>query len=670
MPWRIAAGENRFVRVDAERAAAGLDRDLEGTRWGLGARHVLGILGLFCSRTPDFALKPKPPRRVARALSPRARADRRLRRCRHARGAAAAGRVRLLALTSTPGARAGAARGRHHPLLGNLDDRPRCAGWRAWPRAWCTWRRRPAKATCNGGATCARAPCCAPCARRPRRRLLVYGSTSGVYGDCGGEMVAETRAAAPAHAARAAPRRCGERRCATTAARRACGPASCASPASTRPTAKAARRANGCCRARRCCAPSDDVYTNHIHADDLARACVAALWRGKPQRVYNASDDSELKMGDYFDLAADLYGLPRPPRVPRDDGAGRVAARAAEFHGGVAPARQRAPEARTAAAAALSDGGGRGSRRAETSGSRAGTAARQNRAMPTTQLSVYFFLQVAAIIAICQLVGRLGQSWVGQPQVVGEMIAGVVLGPSLFGLLFPELQRALFPQGDASPCSTWARQFGVGLYMFLVGTEFRARPFPEPMRKQRGFGVGGGHPRAVRARRRCITPWLLRCRACSRPRHSRWNATLFLGAAIAHHRLPDAGADHQRTRPRRDRRSAHCRLTAGAFDDACAWCVLAIVLATFGGGPGVADARDRRRRRLCAVHGLRSAGDCSRRSAAPSSGRGEMSTRCWPSRWCCSASRAFADGRDRHPRGVRRLPARRGHAARAVRPRS
>ena len=63
--------------------------------------------------------------------------------------------------------------------------------------------------------------------------------------------------------------------------------------------------------------PHDDVYTNHIHADDLARALAAAVWRGKPQRIYNASDDSELKMGDYFDLAADLYGLPRPQRVPR-----------------------------------------------------------------------------------------------------------------------------------------------------------------------------------------------------------------------------------------------------------------------------------------------------------------------------------------------------------------
>jgi nucleoside-diphosphate-sugar epimerase len=58
-----------------------------------------------------------------------------------------------------------------------------------------------------------------------------------------------------------------------------------------------------------------DVYTNHIHADDLARAVVAALWRGRAQRAYNASDDTELKMGEYFDLAADLYGLPRPPRI-------------------------------------------------------------------------------------------------------------------------------------------------------------------------------------------------------------------------------------------------------------------------------------------------------------------------------------------------------------------
>jgi nucleoside-diphosphate-sugar epimerase len=64
-------------------------------------------------------------------------------------------------------------------------------------------------------------------------------------------------------------------------------------------------------------AADDDVYTNHIHADDLARACVAALHRGLPQRVVHASDDTEMKMGDYFDLAADLEGLPRPRRIAR-----------------------------------------------------------------------------------------------------------------------------------------------------------------------------------------------------------------------------------------------------------------------------------------------------------------------------------------------------------------
>jgi nucleoside-diphosphate-sugar epimerase len=62
----------------------------------------------------------------------------------------------------------------------------------------------------------------------------------------------------------------------------------------------------------------DDVYTNHIHADDLARACWLAMWRSQGQRCINVSDDTTLKMGDYFDLAADLYGLPRPPRVARD----------------------------------------------------------------------------------------------------------------------------------------------------------------------------------------------------------------------------------------------------------------------------------------------------------------------------------------------------------------
>ena len=64
-------------------------------------------------------------------------------------------------------------------------------------------------------------------------------------------------------------------------------------------------------------AAPDDVYTSHIHADDLARACALALWRARPRRAYNVCDDSQMKMGDWFDLAARLCGLPCPPRMPR-----------------------------------------------------------------------------------------------------------------------------------------------------------------------------------------------------------------------------------------------------------------------------------------------------------------------------------------------------------------
>jgi nucleoside-diphosphate-sugar epimerase len=64
-------------------------------------------------------------------------------------------------------------------------------------------------------------------------------------------------------------------------------------------------------------APQDDVYTNHIHADDLAHLALLALLRGRSGRAYNASDDTHMKMGEYFDLVADAFGLPRAPRLPR-----------------------------------------------------------------------------------------------------------------------------------------------------------------------------------------------------------------------------------------------------------------------------------------------------------------------------------------------------------------
>lgn len=146
---------------------------------------------------------------------------------------------------------------------------------------------------------------------------LVYASTSGVYGDCAGARVAESRAVAPR-----TPR--AQRRVDAEKAVRHFGRAAGVRCSVLRiPGIYAPDREGGTPRERLLkgtpvLRAEDDVYTNHIHADDLARAVVAALWRGLPQRVYNVNDDTQLKMGDYFDLAAALYGLPAPPRVARD----------------------------------------------------------------------------------------------------------------------------------------------------------------------------------------------------------------------------------------------------------------------------------------------------------------------------------------------------------------
>ncbi len=152
---------------------------------------------------------------------------------------------------------------------------------------------------------------------------LVYGSTSGVYGDQQGRWVSESTPVQPR-----TPR--AWRRVDAEAAVHWLGRVSGVRTTALRiPGIYANDRENGTPRARLeratpvLCA-ADDVYTNHIHADDLARACALALWRARPQRNVNVCDDTKLKMGDYFDLAADLYRLPRPPRVPRDAAGDRL----------------------------------------------------------------------------------------------------------------------------------------------------------------------------------------------------------------------------------------------------------------------------------------------------------------------------------------------------------
>jgi nucleoside-diphosphate-sugar epimerase len=142
---------------------------------------------------------------------------------------------------------------------------------------------------------------------------LVYISTSGVYGDCGGAWVSEThplKATSP----RSQRRAHAERQIREWARRNHVNVSILRVPgiyaADRLPLSRIQQGTPGI-------SDSEDSYTNHIHADDLARISVAALQRGKACRVYHASDDSHLKMGEYFDLVADAHCLPRVPRVSR-----------------------------------------------------------------------------------------------------------------------------------------------------------------------------------------------------------------------------------------------------------------------------------------------------------------------------------------------------------------
>jgi len=156
---------------------------------------------------------------------------------------------------------------------------------------------------------------------------LVYISTSGVYGDCGGALVDETRALAPQS---------------DRARRRAAAEALLGAWCAARGVALIVLRVPGIYAADRLpierlragtpvLRDEDDVYTNHVHADDLAAIALRALRCDAPPGAYNASDDSRLKMGQWLDLVADRFGLPRPPRVARRDAAGRIPAALLSF---------------------------------------------------------------------------------------------------------------------------------------------------------------------------------------------------------------------------------------------------------------------------------------------------------------------------------------------------
>lgn len=151
--------------------------------------------------------------------------------------------------------------------------------------------------------------------RRSLPRRLVYISTTGVYGDCDGDWVSETRPARPRNA-RARRRADAEGQLRRWAARGGVCLTLLRAPgiyAQDRLPSERVRRGLPTLR------PEDDVWTNHIHADDLARLAVCAVFRGYPNRLYNAVDQSGLRMGEWFDVVADHLGLPRPPRLPRSE---------------------------------------------------------------------------------------------------------------------------------------------------------------------------------------------------------------------------------------------------------------------------------------------------------------------------------------------------------------
>lgn len=167
-------------------------------------------------------------------------------------------------------------------------------------------------------------------ARRSTTQRLVYASTSGVYGDCQGARFDETRPVAPANDrahrradAEHAVRRFGLHR--TACILRIPGIYATDRPGG-HPRERVARGAP-------VLTADEDVFTNHIQADDLARICIAAVMRGQPQRVIHACDDTEMKMGDYFDLAADLCHLPRPPRISRLEAAQQLSPMQLSFMG-------------------------------------------------------------------------------------------------------------------------------------------------------------------------------------------------------------------------------------------------------------------------------------------------------------------------------------------------
>ncbi len=203
--------------------------------------------------------------------------------------------------------------------------------------------------------------------------------------------------------------------------------------------------------------------------------------------------------------------------------------------------------------------------------------------MTNFELSVLFFLQLAVILVTCRVVAWL-VTFIGQPPVISEIVAGVILGPGVFGALAPGVHAALFPRPSMTILYA-AAQLGLVLYMFLVGVEFRAGLLTGRVRSMVAVSVAGiAVPLTLGV---AIGTWIYSDRALFTASVSEGQAALFMGAAMSITAFPVLARLIQE-RGLSGAPVGSLALAAGSVDDGAAWCMLAVVLAGFGGDTGVA----------------------------------------------------------------------------------
>lgn len=203
--------------------------------------------------------------------------------------------------------------------------------------------------------------------------------------------------------------------------------------------------------------------------------------------------------------------------------------------------------------------------------------------MNNLHLAVQFFLQIAVILLFCRLVGAIAKRF-GQPQVVAEMVAGVLLGPSLFGLIWPEAQHWLFPWDrtqatrDTQSYLFPASQLGLALYMFVVGMEFRVDIVQKRLKSSIAVSAAGMIAPFVLG---AGLAWIFFHYTQLFPEKTKLSeAMLFLGASMCITAFPML-ARIIHFKKLSGTTMGTVALGAGALDDATAWCLLAVVLASF-----------------------------------------------------------------------------------------